>query len=987
VRKQTTVKNSRKYLTNIRRLIQAYALARPAVRFRLHILKAKNDKGDFMYAPKSNFTIEDAVIKVIGKDCALQCEWRLLETDGFEIHAFLPRPTAVGAKIANQGAFVSIDSRPMSNSRGTIRRIVAAFKDRLRKSNLSHVALKDPFFSMNIICPPDSYDLNIEPAKDDVMFGNADIVLGAIGKLLQSHYPEGVTFEPEDVDSPTLVQEPEDPADGLAPRQNQPPILIKEDSSHEAIEEARSIPEVKQPRWRSSMYGVDEDDLQFLQENRPPVIEEEEGTRAAVVSNPWTIALMNAMTKPKRTVGNGQLLSPTKSNADGLIQPSSPMRFETPRRTPLAEPLTPQSSSQMNMSQSLLKTGFEQSIQPLSHTQDQELVSLGFSGRTSEPVHFPESSRSPSEHKLLPSVSNAVPRSESSMSAASCLDFNPVQSFPYLASYSRMRHPTSSAPSCKKKKQHASSKSLPAASAVEASNTWFGQSMRGSIPSQSALRQQRRRGRDFSLLASDLSSSSRRPAVAAADRLFEDRFVSEINTDIREPFTLNTQNQSRINGHLFSSSSTPINALSRSRQSGDHILYVAENGNGTFGHSRGQQAPYGNSPRSSLVEPHVQRRHVGEQMLFYSDNESVQSRDMADQFQAYTERERPSSEPLSTTPSSCGLQPHPQTVRDSMRMHNDNGISPSRQNIAQDFQANESRFSNRPTPKPTSAGSENASFLPNRSKDVRTAMDLFRHNKLSRSARGMEAHFKPYQNHQVASSNPPSSPSRRQAPRITPPHEKTSKRHRPGRRTTDTAERKKSYRLLLEHVPQNYRMQNVVLSVYWSVSSIVQNSCRLDMNRNSLEWGYSSEEAFDAFAELVTERKIMDWVLTLDEILYEQYERVPSADVRVLLHEAIQRGLEARKEDRAVKTIGATQIVHRVIENDVLKDIGENIAGSSRQDWIAPKKANDELSNSDMSQSVDVNVERLDDAAPVSGEVVEVEEQFDDIDDDMLMDM
>jgi hypothetical protein len=988
VRKQTVVKNSGKYLANIRRLIQAYALARPAVRFRLHVSKAKNDKGDFMYAPKSKSTVEDAVLKVIGKDCALQCEWTALGTDGFEIHAFLPRPNAVGAKIANQGAFVSIDSRPMSNSRGTIRRIVAAFKDRLRKSNLSHVAVKNPFFFMNIICPPDSYDPNIEPAKDNVMFGNADIVLGAIGKLLRSHYPEGVAFELEDVESPTLVQEPEDPDDSPAPRQNQSPILIIEDSSHDASEEARSTPESKQPRWRSNMYGVDEDDLEFLQENHPPITEEEEGIRAAAVSNPWTIALMNAATKPKRAVGNGQLLSPAKSNADGLVQPSSPMRFETPRRTPLAEPLTPQSSSQMYMSQSLLEVELEQSIQPLSHTPGQKLVSLGSSDGISEPVQLLEPSMSPSEHGLLPSVPNAISHTESSMSAASCPEFYPVQSLRCSASHSRMSHPVSLAPFRREKKQHASSKGLPTASAVEAPDTWFGQPMRGFVPSQPARRQQRRKGQDSSLFAGDLPSSPRRPAVAAADHLFEDRFDSENNTDIREFFAQDTQNQRKAGGQLFSSSSfTPINAPSRSCQPDDQLLNAAVNGNGTFGHSRGQQAPYGYSSGASLAKLCVRRKHVNDHILLYSDDGSVQSRDIADQFQACAERERPYSEPLSTTPSSCGLQPHPQTVGESMRMHDDNSISSSRQNITKDFQANESRFSNRLTPRPASAGSESGSLLPNRSKDVRTALDLYRHDELSRSACGMETLSKADKDCKVASSNLISSPSYRQAPRIAPPHEKTSKRHRPRRRTTDGIECSESYKLPLECVPQDYRVQDVILPVYWNVSSIVQNSCGLDMSRNSLEWVYSSEEAFGTFTELVTERKIMEWVITLDEILYEQYERLPGADVRVLLYEAIQRGLDARKKDRVVETTEATQTVHRVMKNDMVKDTSENVPGTSQQGKIIPKKANDELSNFDISQFMDVNVDRLDDADSVLGEVVEVDEEFDDIDDDMLMDI
>jgi hypothetical protein len=69
----------------------------------------------------------------------------------------------------------------------------------------------------------------------------------------------------------------------------------------------------EQPRWRSTMYGIEEDDLEFLQDSQAPVVEEEEGFRVAEVSNPWTITRMNAAIQPKQPIGNGQLLTLAKS--------------------------------------------------------------------------------------------------------------------------------------------------------------------------------------------------------------------------------------------------------------------------------------------------------------------------------------------------------------------------------------------------------------------------------------------------------------------------------------------------------------------------------------------------------------------------------------------------------------------------------------------------------------------------------------------------
>lgn len=44
----------------------------------------------------------------------------------------------------------------------------------------NHDKLRDPFICMNIICPSKSYDVNIEPAKDNVLFTDADKVSKAV---------------------------------------------------------------------------------------------------------------------------------------------------------------------------------------------------------------------------------------------------------------------------------------------------------------------------------------------------------------------------------------------------------------------------------------------------------------------------------------------------------------------------------------------------------------------------------------------------------------------------------------------------------------------------------------------------------------------------------------------------------------------------------------------------------------------------------------
>lgn len=79
VRRQTALKAPAKLLSKIKKMLHAHALSRPSIRFSLKVLKAKNDKGNWMYAPRSGTKLEaalnDAAIKVVGKKAAEQSAW------------------------------------------------------------------------------------------------------------------------------------------------------------------------------------------------------------------------------------------------------------------------------------------------------------------------------------------------------------------------------------------------------------------------------------------------------------------------------------------------------------------------------------------------------------------------------------------------------------------------------------------------------------------------------------------------------------------------------------------------------------------------------------------------------------------------------------------------------------------------------------------------------------------------------------------------
>lgn len=354
VRKETALKECSKTLAAIKRIIQSYAFARPSVRFHLRVPKARSNKFNFTYAPKKDANIEDVTLKIVGRSCALQCEWTTIESDGYDIRAFLPKPNAVDSEIANAGAFLSIDGRPLSTIRGTPKKIIAAFKEQFRKSNPSHRLIKDAFFFMNIICPPGSYDPNIEPAKDDILFEREDVVLAVVTKLLTAYYPEvaAANHMDEHPDSCVFVQTPISPQ----PSEVSSDHPGRSETIDSILEEVKPSPGKHQIvqnslQWRSNMYGVDEDDLELLSsEYQRPVIEddEEEGRRAVSVSNPWTIAKMNAFTKAKPSAKDPQLTTPIKTPASMIFNSKYPIAGKITCQQPPLEPPTPQTVSRVN---------------------------------------------------------------------------------------------------------------------------------------------------------------------------------------------------------------------------------------------------------------------------------------------------------------------------------------------------------------------------------------------------------------------------------------------------------------------------------------------------------------------------------------------------------------------------------------------------------------------------------------------------------------
>lgn len=942
VRKQTALKNSKKMLAKTRRLVQAYAFARPHIRFRLRIVKARNNQDDFVYAPKANANVEDAVLKVIGKDCALQCDWTALEADGFEIHAFLPKATATSSKIANIGAFISIDARPVSNSRGTVKQLVTNFKDRLHKSGPALMSVRDPFFCMNIICPAESYDPNIEPAKDDVMFEDGNVVIGIFDKLLKSYYPE-IIVEMEDDNLPTSAQLPRLHEREDVPARIQTPELMYGDHTGPSTDKRLLEPISDSSQWRSSMYGVDEEDLEFVQERQAPTIEQEEGLRAADMSNPWTMARMNAPIKPRRLNDNGQLLSPAKSQNGTPHISDSPVTIVTPTRTLHMSPRTPQSAVKTVASQGTLDEELQQSILHLPQrlTRENDIVDdldrsfMSQAVDASRMLSSEPTFTSHVEERRLRDFSRAPSVVDNSDSASQTL---------HPPTYSALRQ------SQRKARSYVNMPSVPPAQ--DPNDTWFGQPMPGSITSQPPRRQKRSKAQDIPMFTSDIPSSARRPALNVAERVMESRLLTEENTDIRDFFRR------------------------------DRGLEDDQN--------RTMPAPLFTSINSPSMNSQLPTMHINDRVSPDLDRAtSAQPRSIAEQLRAYAERAAPPRPSTTGTTISMLFDARSAGVSDALHTYGDDSAGPMVSDVVRQSQAYETNSSRLPGTV-FAVESEQPSLAHRRSENLETAPNDHRSEKPSHTPGEMEAHFRAIEEREAASSI-----QHRTEPCNAPTHEHTRKTRRLRPRTTEGLEGTKSSKLPLERIPHCFHIHDLVLPITTSVGAITHSSRKLDMTPNTLEWGYpATENAYDVFAEYVSERQIKAWVVMLDETLHEQYDRLGGVDTRCALHEGIQRGLDARREDeQVIQTRGhgsdlldsaVTGSVEGKIDDDYLSGVGRHNMNEHVE------REDDEMSDFSISQSVDLDAE--DSGAVVDKTeddgVSDVDDEFeDDIEDDMLLDL
>lgn len=184
VRLRTAIKEAPKNISRIKQLLQEYAFARPGVRLSL---KSFGGSGKWSYSPRPQATVREAVIQLFGTELMSQCMIRTtcsgqseMETDPtkdneqMSIQAVLPSADGDLSKIS-KGAFFAVDSRPLTTANRTMKKLLIIFKSHLNRA-LNGMGRPDcqgdTFICVNIKCSPGSYDPNIEPSKNQVLFAS-----------------------------------------------------------------------------------------------------------------------------------------------------------------------------------------------------------------------------------------------------------------------------------------------------------------------------------------------------------------------------------------------------------------------------------------------------------------------------------------------------------------------------------------------------------------------------------------------------------------------------------------------------------------------------------------------------------------------------------------------------------------------------------------------------------------------------------------------
>lgn len=225
------------------------------------------------------------------------------------------------AKVNSAGQYISVDGRPLASGRGIARDITKMYKNHFRSANSNDkesAAVNDLFLCLQIQCPPGSYDVNIEPAKDDVLFEDPQQILCLAKELFCNVYGDSI----ESVESKKSSDKGKEKAaynDGfelLMARKSPPPAAQLHSTNDNQRPPSIIPPEIERPfsnGSRSSLSTVRPRDNHSQGSSK--------ANRDLEALNPWSMTMLN---------------TPSRSPANARAGPSTvPVLTNTAQREPI----------------------------------------------------------------------------------------------------------------------------------------------------------------------------------------------------------------------------------------------------------------------------------------------------------------------------------------------------------------------------------------------------------------------------------------------------------------------------------------------------------------------------------------------------------------------------------------------------------------------------------------------------------------------------
>ncbi|KAK5106264.1 hypothetical protein LTS08_000382 [Lithohypha guttulata] len=374
VRRQTAVKQATKTLANVKRLLFDYAFARPTVRFQVKVLKSKSDfKDNWSYAPCKDATnLALMTSKISGKDLAGQCRQESISSeDGYyHIDAFVLAGATDELWSHSTEQFASIDGRPLIADRGFMKDVNKIYKAYLRNFlPVKDSMPKKPFLLLRLQCPKGAYDVNVEPAKNEVLLNDDGVVLRLFDNLCQRVYGEKNEPQPPTRtrgggssiwDSPSfemlLAKKPASlgtPSPREEQQKPEPATAMRDDVSQSLrqVENSSSLAAQSKLNVHRNMYdqlhdgvGTTEDKEKGGDDSILTKEMEEASVMDPQVTNPFTLAKVNARVQP-RSQDTSNVLDvqtspddPTRKNQQGVLGHSPALRLDAQKQYPTELP-------------------------------------------------------------------------------------------------------------------------------------------------------------------------------------------------------------------------------------------------------------------------------------------------------------------------------------------------------------------------------------------------------------------------------------------------------------------------------------------------------------------------------------------------------------------------------------------------------------------------------------------------------------------------